>query len=523
MVGIVAVTRFCESGSKAFSTYIDYIDRNEAVRKDNVERFNIFEGYTDYMDDETKTIQEEGKNLESVSALFTRDKDSLSTTDKKGLKDVFKKAQNSGSNMWQTVVSFDNSYLTELGIYDPVSDLLNEKLLRQAGRKAINEMLKSEGLENATWAASFHRNTDNIHIHIATVEPIPMREKKSYILYERDSEGKLPRDENGKIVKVPVKDEKGNIVEYEGYKGTFKKKSIDTLKSVLRSELEDNKETYTEITRLVRESILEDKYNKSLLDNPVFTEKMQDLYEELRNSGVPRKNWNYNQNQIKEIRPLINDLSGFFIDTYHREDFANFVSEIEKEAARQTKAYGGKTNNYVENQLYGKEGIYARLGNAILRELKTYDKNINDKIGQVKDIEKYLTKDGDEYNPGRAIKELNILSDQGNTYAQNRLGLIYLRGEGVKKDSIKAKEYFLRSSNNGDSFGTKMVNSISQGRVSKSSHIHIQKVYNSHPGGSIRRGLRLLESELSRNYESARNIAEAEELQKEIERRGEEL
>ena len=68
-----------------------------------------------------------------------------------------------------------------------------------------------------------------------------------------------------------------------------------------------------------------------------------------------------------------------------------------------------------------------------------------------------------------------------------------------------------------------MANSITQGKVSGTSHIPTQNVYNSHPGGALRRALRLLESELSRNYESARNIAEAEELQKEIEKRGEEL
>ena len=41
MVGIVAVTRFCTSGSKAFSEYINYIDRDNATRKDKMDQYNL--------------------------------------------------------------------------------------------------------------------------------------------------------------------------------------------------------------------------------------------------------------------------------------------------------------------------------------------------------------------------------------------------------------------------------------------------------------------------------------------------
>ena len=78
MVGVVCVTRFCEAGAKTFSEYIKYIDRNEAVRRKHDEKTNLFGGYMNYMDDETKVIVEEQKGLEKVSALFTTGKDNLS-------------------------------------------------------------------------------------------------------------------------------------------------------------------------------------------------------------------------------------------------------------------------------------------------------------------------------------------------------------------------------------------------------------------------------------------------------------
>jgi len=125
MVGIVAVTRFCEAGSSAFSSYIDYIDRNNAVRKDNLDKFNIFAEYMDYMDDESKAIAGEEQQTEKVSALFTKNKDVLTDAEKRGVKGLFQTAQTNGSNMWQTVISFDNAYLEELGIYDYETDTLN--------------------------------------------------------------------------------------------------------------------------------------------------------------------------------------------------------------------------------------------------------------------------------------------------------------------------------------------------------------------------------------------------------------
>ena len=68
--------------------------------------------------------------------------------------------------------------------------------------KAVSKMLKSEGLENAVWSAAIHFNTDNIHVHIAAVEPEPMRKKKEYIQYRTV-------EKDGKRIKEPILDRKG--------------------------------------------------------------------------------------------------------------------------------------------------------------------------------------------------------------------------------------------------------------------------------------------------------------------------
>ena len=167
--GVVVVTEFCRPHTSKFQGYIDYINRTEAVRNENTAKYNL---YQDYMG-----------NPEKTTALFTAEKDELTKEDKYELKEIFDKAQENESIMWQTVISFDNRWLKQNGIINESDSLIDEAGLKNAARGGIRRMLENENLENAIWSAAIHFNTDNIHIHVATVEPVPMREKKEYVQY----------------------------------------------------------------------------------------------------------------------------------------------------------------------------------------------------------------------------------------------------------------------------------------------------------------------------------------------------
>lgn len=350
MASIVVVTRFCESDGKPFGEYINYIDRDNATKRDALEKYNLFGEYIGYMENEEKTVQGHYKDgTEKVSSLFTRNSDNLSAQERTEMKQLFMKAQENGSNMWQTVISFENSYLAASGIYDPETGYLNEKVLMAAGRKAICAMLDKEGLQNAVWTASFHYNTDNIHIHVATVEPTPMREKCYFREWEKNENGRIRMrkdPETGRMERVPKLDINGNQIVSERYKGRFKGESIKTLKSVLASELDQDKDSTLEITNLLR-GIVNDKKEQQLIKDPVFRDKLMEIYKEIKASGTERRYWNYNQKSFTEIKPKIDDLSDLFRGS----------------------------NDYKKNKLYDrKEGLYTRLGNAILKELQNYDR-----------------------------------------------------------------------------------------------------------------------------------------------------
>ncbi len=45
--GMIFTTQFCSADSDAFTGYIDYIDRDEATRKDNLSKYTLSKGYLD--------------------------------------------------------------------------------------------------------------------------------------------------------------------------------------------------------------------------------------------------------------------------------------------------------------------------------------------------------------------------------------------------------------------------------------------------------------------------------------------
>ncbi len=516
MVGIVAVTKFCEASSSTFSSYIDYIDRDEATRTENDEKYDLFNNYLGYMDNAKKTNAKGDADI-GQSSLFTKHSDKLTDDEKKELKKHFKEAQENGSNMWQTVISFDNDYLRQNGILN--EDTLNEKQLIQAARKAVGTMLEAEGLDNALWSGAIHYNTDNIHIHIATVERVPHREKKLYRQWVKDSEGKFKTeiDSLGKKHKIPLLDANGNQILKESFKGRFKQSSIEKLKSGVVSELETNKDSLIEINSLLR-GIVNDKKERSLIEVPDFALALDDLYDKLKASGVDRRSWRYNQNSLSEIRPILDSLSKQYIDTYHAEDYDELIKKLENKSVEYAQTYGGE-NKYIESKLYDRrDGLYTRLANAILKELIELDKRRQESESRAFNAYTNIIKaEGDIKKQAEAFEILTKEASLGNTFALNRLGIMYMQGEYVEKDLGRAKESFEKSMKLGDEYGYKMYHNI--GTLTKGRRADYKKDLIS-AKRDMRRACQLLKRSMHKSYQSFRNQLDYEELQREIANRG---
>ncbi len=161
---IVFKSKFVVSTHKKFKSYIDYIDRDEAIRNNAFNRYSL---YNDYMGNPQKT-----------TGIFTSSSSLLNEKEKDDLKNKFVQAQNNRSIMWQEVYSFNNDWLKKQGLYDPLTKNLDEEKIKEAVRKSIDYSLEKTNMkDSAIWSGAIHFNTDNIHIHVAICEPNPTRQR----------------------------------------------------------------------------------------------------------------------------------------------------------------------------------------------------------------------------------------------------------------------------------------------------------------------------------------------------------
>lgn len=517
--GVVAVTKFCTANNDKFIGYIDYIDRDEATRKINITKFDIFDGYLEYMDNAEKTGM---YNKGHESDLFTKFNNKLSKEEKNILKEQYKKAQKSDSNMWQTVISFDNRYLEKNGIYNKEDNTINEKRLISIARNGITKMLAAEGLENAIWSASIHYNTDNIHIHVATAEVKPERERKLYPQWERNENGKFIKKLNpktGKYEKVPLIDKNGKQIYKEEFKGAFKARSIKLLKQSIVKELETDKSANIETNKLLRD-IVKSKANMELMQEPDFVNGLKNIYAALKEKAslqkVYRNNWTYNRNALADLKPQIDDLSTLYIEKYHKDDFKALKLKLEDKESKYEESYGGY-NNYAENKI---NELYERLGNSILKELRNYDKIIMKKYNDVLSTNKYFEPNHKEYNIDKGIESLKALDKEGNTFATNKLGLLYFSGKAGKINISKAKYYFKKSERMGDPFGAKMRKVAT---LRNANNFLNKNNYGTLIHSDLNSATWHLRRSMQDDYTKFRNMAEFERLQAEIQQRGEDI
>lgn len=407
--GCVVVSEFVTPDSSVFSGYIDYIDRDQAVRNEHIADFSI---YTDYMD-----------NPEKTTDLFTAYSDHLSTQEKQNYKKLYQKAQDNGSPMWQTVISFDNRWLEEHGLYDSDSGYLSVKTLKSYTRSAIEKMLKPEGLENAVWTAAFHYNTDNLHIHIATVEPTPTRKKvpvktirfpadwvaeheiirnetitpdkkvaahkeKNYgyrnihnritdILSEQGYNTRLLGDyitihSNGSI-DLSYRGDSNLIPEMAAlidnhieYKGTFKQSSIDKCRSKMVNQIIDHALENTRLNEVMRDNIAASMKGNTLFEDRDIIRQFLYVY---KNLPEQRNNWKYKVNKIAHLRPEIDKITDMYLSKYKADEHKQFKKLAANQAQLYQEAYGGNAGKKrIQNKT---KELYERCGNAILEQMKT--------------------------------------------------------------------------------------------------------------------------------------------------------
>src|SRR5699024_4850626 len=97
-----------------------------------------------------------------------------------------------------------------------------------------------------------------------------------------------------------------------------------------------------------------------------FTEAIKRLPEN-------RKQWRYDYKSINEARPYIDEITNIYLEQFHAEEMEELVTSLEEEVNVMKEMYGEESNyhTYKETKM---EDLKKRMGNAILTEMRSVDK-----------------------------------------------------------------------------------------------------------------------------------------------------
>lgn len=332
---IILKSKFVMAQDKIFSSYVDYVDRSEAVRNKHYKDYNAvsFAEYHVYME-----------NPEKSTGLFTAVNDSLNDDQKNELKSQFNQAQKNKAVMWQDVISFDNNFLIRNGIIDARDNSINEDRIKFAVRESVSEMLKNEGLEaSAIWAAAVHYNTDNLHVHITITEPNPTRPFQTF------------------------KTRSGS--EFEARKGTRSFTSLGKMRSRMANLISERSVELERLSYLIRDRIgdptISIKRNSDFQMMRLYNNIYQSLPDDLRLAK-------YNNTAMTSLRPKINELVTLYIQQNHKEKFREFETILEKQTDYYRDIYGDGEKEKGRTEFFSKgkmNELYSRLGNSLLKEM----------------------------------------------------------------------------------------------------------------------------------------------------------
>ena len=341
---VVLKSKFVMPSSDEYKEYVNYIDRDDVKMEVNVNLdskdltdFHVFHSYMDYIGDDKKQ-----------GSLFTNEVDELNKKQKSELNKLFSVAQNNGSPMWQDVISFDNQWLEKQGLYNTKTKELDEIKMRNVVRLAVKEMLKAEKMEDsAIWTAAIHYNTDNIHVHIATVEPFPTREKKMFY----DKKTKEWREQ---------------------FRAKRRQGSLDKMKSKIANTILDRMEQRNKIDDIIRDSV--HKKKEGQLDLAAYRKTKKLFMKAINNLPEDRRQWYYGYQTINDARPFIDEIVKIYLDTFHKEEMQELEKLLDEEVQIMKEMYG-EGSNYERYKQTKMDDLKKRMGNAVLVEMRAYAKN----------------------------------------------------------------------------------------------------------------------------------------------------
>ncbi|KAL3950764.1 relaxase MobL [Lentilactobacillus hilgardii] len=243
--GIILKSRTITNNSKAhFSTYLDYEKRSEAIKLNKSDK-QFFDnknriGYLKYMTN-SKKISPNAKDLEFqpkkniLYGVASKNNIDISIEEYRKIKNELDFIQkNTNASMYIDVVSFDNKFLEENGLYNSKNNHLDHQTVLKYVQDGLKDMAVKEKLSNDTiMLASIHRNTNNIHVHCTTIDPNEKNKKDfrrkyfSLKAFKSKVATKIIGDSNTKILRT-IDNQRKILKKALNSKEVFDKKKLNS-------------------------------------------------------------------------------------------------------------------------------------------------------------------------------------------------------------------------------------------------------------------------------------------------------
>lgn len=380
--------------------YADYIAKSNRINaselisrtiENNIDVISDSKTYADYIATRPRT-QKFGSH-----GLFTDDGVAIN------LSKVSEELNNHNGNVWTMIVSLHREDAERLGFNR--GERWRDMLRTQVEQLSTNLKIP---MKNLRWFAAFHNESHHPHIHL--------------IAY--------------------------SVVENEGY---LTKQGIERMRSSLASDIFQQDlisvyEKQTEHRREIKESskdimdIIISEINSGIYDNPLLEEKLLQLSKRLsRTSG--KKVYGYLKSDVKSLIDSIVDLIADdervskLYDLWYENKLSiirTYTDEMpDKIPLSQNKEFKSIKNMVITQAM----NIFA--------EKDAFDDN----DGNIeKEFEQSEESDNEQFEfTNNSIEDLYKQAQNDNSYAQYKLGKMYLKGENVKQDAEYGVRWLLKA------------------------------------------------------------------------------
>src|SRR5699024_538731 len=102
--------------------------------------------------------------------------------------------------------------------------------------------------------------------------------------------------------------------------------------------------------------------------------QLKKIHEEIKD--IPKKEWQYNNNIMKQARPEIDKFTLMYIKNNHGEEFDEFKQDLKKQSKLYKETYGDKSDykKYEETKM---NDLYSPAHKTVLKQIKSFNKEYN--------------------------------------------------------------------------------------------------------------------------------------------------